>query len=194
MTYPLSWKLALKLFAIFVREVKGLENVPQEPVIFVGNHNGYLDAPIVLKYVLEQQNKKVHGVAFPIWFSFLYMKWFENIRVGGAVQKAVDYLKKGESILIFPEGRRNDTDTIFNYKTGAITIAMLSGKRIVPFGLRETTKFPWIRKTRLIFRKQIKFKKFNGRRIPRHVLLTKINSTMKVIAKLSKKRLVCQII
>lgn len=186
MSYPLSWKLVLFLFRIFIKEIKGLENISKkENYIITGNHNGYLDGGIILHIFCKTLNQKIHFFAARLWFSFIYLKWFECITEGDAVKKGLEYLNKKESIAILPEGRRNKTNTISDFKTGVAALAHLSGKPVIIFGIKQI-KFPYFKQAVVKISKPIRFKKLKGT-ISRKTLISTTNKIMKEVAKLSGK-------
>src|SRR3989338_8220026 len=159
MSYLLSWKIVLFFFRIFIKEVKGLENISRkETHIITGNHNGYADGGIILYLFCKILNQKIYFFAAKLWYSFIYLKLFECITEGEAVKKGLEYLNKKQSIAILPEGRRNKTNIIKDLKQG--------------FAKR---------------RKPIKFNKIKGT-IPRQTLIRTTNKIMREVAKLSGKR------
>ena len=109
------------------------------PYIFVGNHLGDLD----VAYVASALNKPVHFLAKKELFEKGLMKWFVNkcqcipVNRDGtdykAIMQAMKYLKNGESIAIYPEGKRNFTDEIMlPFKSGAAAISIKTKTPIVP--------------------------------------------------------------
>ena len=100
--------------------VIGEENVPDEPVLFIGNHRSYFD--IVITYArckrLTGYVSKKEMESFPllsIWMKYLYCLFLdrENARAGlKTILTAIEYVKNGVSICIFPEGTRNDGEEL----------------------------------------------------------------------------------
>lgn len=59
-----------------------------------------------------------------------------------AKEKAIDILKKGGAIGLFPEGTRNKTkEFLLPFKYGAVSMAKKTDATIVPFGLTGDYKF-----------------------------------------------------
>ena len=95
--------------------VIGEENIPDEPVLFAGNHRSYFD--IVLTYArckrLTGYIAKKEMLRYPLlreWMKALYCIFLDrdNVREGlKSILQAIDYVKSGVSICIFPEGTRN---------------------------------------------------------------------------------------
>ncbi|MBI4918292.1 1-acyl-sn-glycerol-3-phosphate acyltransferase [archaeon] len=181
MTWLWTWKIILSGNKSRIKNVKGLEKVPEEPYLLVSNHNGYYDAPVLLLILLK--NKPIHFIARRLWYSFVYLKWFQCIEEKtGAVKKGVGYIKKGESIIIMPESRINTTNLISEYKTGAATIALLSGVKVLPVGIKGDKKLE------INIGKPFKYQKMNGQ-IPLEKRRKIMNEIMSKIAKLSSKRI-----
>ena len=145
--------------------VIGEENVPDEPVLFIGNHRSYFD--IVITYArckrLTGYVSKKEMESFPllsIWMKYLYCLFLdrENARAGlKTILTAIEYVKNGVSICIFPEGTRNDGEelSMLPFHSGSFKIAEKSGCAIVPISLNNThTMFeqhiPKIEKTHVV--------------------------------------------
>ena len=96
--------------------VIGEENVPDEPVLFIANHRSYFD--ILLTYSrcrrLTGYVAKKEMLRYPIlrdWMKRLYCLFLDrdNPKEGlKSILEAIDHIKNGISICIFPEGTRND--------------------------------------------------------------------------------------
>ncbi len=145
--------------------VIGEENVPDEPVMFIGNHKSFFDILITYSrckrltgYVAKKEMYK-----FPLlrdWMNRLYCLFLdrENPREGlKTILQAIDYVKKGVSICIFPEGTRNKGEelTMLPFHAGSFKIAEKSGCAIVPMSMNNTAEifenhFPRIKKTHVI--------------------------------------------
>lgn len=126
--------------------VTGKENIPDEPVLYVGNHRSYFD--IVTTYVAIDNvcgyvAKKEMG-RFPI-----FNKWMEllncllldrsDIKQGlKTILAGIEQVKNGISIFIFPEGTRSQTDEMLEFKEGSLKIADKSGCAIIPVAIKGT--------------------------------------------------------
>ena len=132
----------------------GLENVPKTGgVMLVPNHISHLDPPLVGTTC----NRKVHFLAkTELFHGFLgwYMTNIGQIQVNRgqgseAVEVAIELLKKGLCVCIFPEGTRSRTGEMQKPHTGAVVIASKAGCPIVPILIEGTfevmppkSKFP----------------------------------------------------
>ena len=128
------------LFRLLFRiQFFGRENVPAEGgYILVSNHRSGYD-PL---FIAVGSRRQVHFMAKEELMKIPVVGWiirkaecFGVSRGSGdtsAVDTAVDYLKKGEVVGIFPEGTRAKPGTILRPKSGVSHIAKMSGAGILP--------------------------------------------------------------
>ena len=145
--------------------VKGIENIPtDEPVLFIGNHNGFYD--IIISYVLMKRTTgfvaKKEMWKVPIlrrWMQNLYCLFLdrENMKEGlKTILKGIDYIKEGKSIVIFPEGTRNKGEQdLLPFKAGSFKFAEKTGCKIIPMTQNNTecifeNQAPRLKKTHTI--------------------------------------------
>lgn len=145
--------------------VIGEELIPDEPVLFVGNHRSYFD--ILLTYSrcrrLTGYVAKKEMERFPLlnnWMRNLYCLFLDrdNLKEGlKTILTGIDYVKQGISICIFPEGTRNTGEelSMLPFKDGALKIADKTGCAIVPISMNNTAEifenhFPKIKKTHVV--------------------------------------------
>jgi len=132
------------VFKILYRpKVYGKENIPEEgAVIFVGNHKHAFD-PVV---VMINTNRIVHYMAKESLFKCLHGMLFKSIGLikvyrsksnPMAVVEAVQILKDGGTVGIFPEGTRNRTEQeLLRFRHGAVAIAKQANSKVIPFAIR----------------------------------------------------------
>ncbi|XCP85744.1 lysophospholipid acyltransferase family protein [Roseburia hominis] len=159
-----AFKVILKITGVKVTVI-GEENVPDEPVLFIGNHRSYFD--ILLTYSrcrrLTGYVAKKEMERYPLlsnWMRYLYCLFLDrkDMREGlKTILTAIDYVKKGISICIFPEGTRNTGEelTMLPFKDGALKIAEKSGCAIIPISMNNTAEIfenhlPFIKKTHVV--------------------------------------------
>lgn len=161
-----QWGLKCVAFISGVRlTVIGEENVPRdEPVLYIGNHRSFFDVvvtyarcPGLTGYIAKDGVNKVP--IFRIWMKRLHCIFLkrDDMKEGlKVILKAIEYVKSGISICIFPEGTRNkDRDnptSLLPFKEGSFKIAIKTGCKIVPMALIGTADilenhFPWIHST-----------------------------------------------
>ena len=145
--------------------VIGEENVPDEPVLFIGNHRSYFD--ILITYArckrLTGYIAKKEMLSIPLlstWMKRLYCIFLDrsNPKEGlKTILQAIDYIKQGISICIFPEGTRNKGEelSLLPFHNGSFKIADKTGCAIIPMRINNTadifeSHFPRIKKTHVI--------------------------------------------
>ena len=159
-----AFKVIMKMSGI-TATVIGEENIPDEPVLFIGNHRSYFD--ILATYSrckrLTGYVAKKEMLSYPLlrtWMKNLYCLFLDRSTPKEGLKtilKAIEYVKSGVSVCIFPEGTRNDGEelTMLPFKDGALKIAEKTGCPIIPMCLNNThaifeKQFPRIRKTHIV--------------------------------------------
>jgi len=124
--------------------VHGLENVPRNtPVVFIGNHQSYLDIPILLGFIDVKKAfiAKIELLSIPGlagWMKLMQCTFLDrkNMRQSvQAIQEAVQTVRDGHPLVIFPEGTRSRGNTVGEFKAGSFKLALQAGVPIVPFTL-----------------------------------------------------------
>ena len=146
--------------------VIGEENVPKDQaILYVANHRSYFD--ILLTYSrcrdLTGFVAKKEMLNYPFlrtWMKRVYCLFLDrdNIREGlKTILTAIDQVKNGISVFIFPEGTRNKGDelSLLPFHAGSFKIAEKSGCPIVPVALNNTINIfeghlPYIKKTHVV--------------------------------------------
>ncbi len=144
------------------RTVIGEENVPKDKaVLYVGNHRSIFD--IVLAYprvpgptgfIAKKEILKVP--LLNIWMIYMDCLFLDrkDLKKGlEMILSAIDKVKNGISIFIYPEGTRNKTDApLGEFHKGSFKIAQKSGCPIVPVVMTHTDEIfekhiPFIKRT-----------------------------------------------
>lgn len=132
--------------------VIGEENVPKDtPVLFIGNHRSYFDilltyvrCPGLTGYVAKKEMKR-----YPLlsnWMQYLHCLFLDrkDIRQGmQIILTAIEKVKSGISICIFPEGTRNDSESeldMMPFHEGSFKIATKTKCPIIPITLNNTAE------------------------------------------------------
>jgi 1-acyl-sn-glycerol-3-phosphate acyltransferase len=127
-------------------EVKGRENVPAEgPVLVVCNHLHLADPPVV---AASLPLKCVFMAKEELWQSGWSRFWVENfgafpVRKGidtKAIRQAESWLKKGVSVVMFPEGGRSRTGSLQAAYEGAALLALRTGAPVLPVSIAGTDR------------------------------------------------------
>ena len=154
------WEAGTKVTVI------GEENVPKDtPVLYIGNHRSYFD--IVITYArcknLTGYIAKKEMLSIPLlrtWMKRLYCLFLDrdNMKEGlKTILQAIDYVKNGISICIFPEGTRNNGEelSMLPFRDGALKIAEKTGCAIIPISMNNTADifeahFPRVKKVHVV--------------------------------------------
>ena len=159
-----GFKVILKITGVETTVI-GEENIPDEAVLYIGNHRSFFD--ILLTYsrckrltgfIAKKEMEKIPSLS--TWMRMLYCLFLdrENPREGlKTILKAIDYVKQGVSIFIFPEGTRNKGEelSMLPFKDGAFKISTKTGCPIIPVSLNNTSaifedQLPRIKKRHVI--------------------------------------------
>lgn len=126
----------------------GEENVPRDTaVLYVANHRSYFD--ILLTYIRVPRPTgyvaKKEMLRYPLlvnWMKNLHCLFLDrtDLKAGmKTILTAIDKMKSGISICIFPEGTRNKvSDTFLPFHEGSFKIAEKSGCPIVPICINNS--------------------------------------------------------
>ncbi|MDD3928810.1 MAG: lysophospholipid acyltransferase family protein [Sphaerochaeta sp.] len=116
------------------------EELPPGPKIFCSNHFSSSDAHFVTTLTRDTLHMVIGpGFGIPVVGSFL--GWTEQIKAlekedrKNVVPKAVEYLRKGESVYIFPEGELNVQETLKPFRKGIALMYLAYPCPIIPIGL-----------------------------------------------------------
>jgi len=125
-------------------EVKDHGHIPVgKPVVFACNHASQFDIPILYEALPVQFRFVVKKELFKIPFLGFAMRHAGYIpidRSGGkaalrSLHEAAERVKRGASIIIFPEGTRSPDGRLRPFKMGGILIAINAGCPIVPVAI-----------------------------------------------------------
>ena len=153
--------VSLKTICKVTHEINGLENIPNEPLIIVSKHQSAFET-FALYYYLKKSFfvHKKQLFYIPIFGQYLLKSNMVAVNRSGqatAMRKMItdvkNKLKKGSSIIIFPEGTRKLPGEPPDYKTGFIGIYNHTKKKILPIALNSGLCWPkhsWILKNGVI--------------------------------------------
>lgn len=139
----------------------GRDNIPDdEAVLFVGNHQSIFDVVISYSqmknptgYIAKISLEKIPLLSTNMKFMRCLFIDRDDLKQGlETIHKAIDSIKDGYSIFIFPEGTRNkrkDKTVLGEFHRGSFKAAQRTGCRIVPVAFTNTAgifenQFPWL--------------------------------------------------
>lgn len=144
MFYPLLMLLTKTKVRFQVQTVNTCICLPDKPVIFAANHSAFPDTPIMLR-VTRRRSYILGGLQKLPFLDWLFVALNGTIWVdrksredmAAAKTALTEYLKKGQSLLWFPEGTWNLTDNLLMLpmRWGIIDIAKQCNAQIIPVAL-----------------------------------------------------------
>ena len=142
--------IALKSICKVTYEIKGLENIPQEPLIIVSKHQSAFETLALFYYIKKSffiHKKQLFYI--PIFGQYLLKSNMVAIDRSGqahAMRKMLNDVKvkldEGSSIIIFPEGTRKIPGEKADYKTGFIGIYKIAKRKLLPIALNSGICWP----------------------------------------------------
>ena len=159
-----AFKVILWIAGVNVTVI-GEEHIPDEPVLYIGNHRSFFDIPITYSrcrrltgFVAKKEIEKVPLLS--TWMRYLYCLFLDrdDVRAGlKTILTAIEQVKNGISIFIFPEGTRNKEEelSVLPFHDGSFKIAEKTGCAVIPVSINNSVQimeahFPFIRKTHVV--------------------------------------------
>ena len=143
-----AWAQGIIFMAPFWKiEIKGKQHIkPGEAYMIVSNHQSILDIiltlatlPVHFKFMAK---KELFAIPFLGWHmlltGYIPIDRGNSDSARQALVKAGDWLKRGVSILMFPEGTRSRDGEIHSFKPGAFKLAKNGEVKILPIVLDNT--------------------------------------------------------
>ena len=129
--------------------VTGTENVPSdEPVLYVGNHQGNMDIPLLystapqtMAFVAKKEMEKIPLLGY--WMKERGCVFIDRDNARSslkAINEAIQNLKLGYSMAVFPEGTRSKSSQVGDFKAGSLRIAIKSGVKVIPVSIKDSYK------------------------------------------------------
>ena len=128
-------------------QITGLENLSvRENYVIIANHQSIADIlvllaifPLQFKFVAKRELYKVPFLGWHMAASGYMALDRASPESGKAIMlKAMGWLKRGASVLFFPEGTRSRDGRIYPFKLGAFKVACESGCKILPIVIDGT--------------------------------------------------------
>ncbi len=126
------------------------------PFVVVANHQSILDIlllsrmPREMKWVAKEELFKIPWVGTMLRMSGdIPIRRGDAESGGEALARAREYLSRGMSVMIFPEGTRSKTGKMLPFKSGAFRLALDAGVPVLPVAVHGTARGmpkggPWV--------------------------------------------------
>ena len=151
---------------LFRLRIVGADRIPRTgPYVFAPSHRSLLDTPFVaattrrrVRYMGKEELWKV-PVLGPIFTALggFPVDRHDPKKAAAALRQAVEVVKSGDPVVIFPEGTRREGDRICDLHDGAAYVAARQQVPIVPVGiagseqiLARGQRFPRLRRVTLV--------------------------------------------
>ncbi|MBI4860904.1 MAG: 1-acyl-sn-glycerol-3-phosphate acyltransferase [Candidatus Riflebacteria bacterium] len=142
--HPMAWWGAAEMWWLGVSyDLEGAEKLPRSgPFIVVANHQSLLEVfvygsmgrPFV--YIMK---KEFARIPFLGWFlkqiGQVFLDRADRASAIASLNQAVERLREGKHILIFPEGTRRPHGTLGPFKKGAFHLAIQSHVPVIPLAM-----------------------------------------------------------
>ena len=127
--------------------VTGKENLGRGPYVLVANHQSQAD--ILAMYFVPHHFKwisKASVFRIPLvgWYMY-FARYISLVRgkpdsIARCMQEATRWLRRGVSVLFFPEGTRSLDGAVHPFKRGAFHIAAETGAEVLPITISGTNR------------------------------------------------------
>lgn len=147
-------------------ETIGLENVPKDkPVLYIGNHRSFFDVvisysqvPGITGFISKKEVQKVPLLS--TWMKINHCLFLDrkDLRQGlKVITDAIEEVKRGYSIFIYPEGTRSKDGKLGDFKAGSFKIATRTDCPIIPVAISGSDDvfekhIPFIRSSKVTIR------------------------------------------
>ncbi len=193
------------VYHMWIRNIKGLENIPKnKPFIVAANHTSYYETPLPYTILIPLLDKQVHALVNN-WYwknpaTRIILNWGQCLPVyldesynqrknAQSIKKAITFLKKGDLVVMFPEGGRSYDGKLKKAFNGVAKLALKARVPVVPMGIIDAYKvmpkgkiFPRFKRCEIRFGKPIYFN--NREKSTKKTLENITRKIMKDIAKL----------
>lgn len=207
MLYYITKSISVPFSMFLIKDIKGLANVPKTGAfILASNHASYLDPIIIPSIFVKHFKRKVHYLGKKELFEPWIWKKIHNAagtipidkkgRNKKALENALDALKQGKIIGIFPEGGRTKTGKLCRGKTGAARLALWSKVPVIPVGIKGSYELWPVHQRIFKFKKAIYihigkpmfFNKYYNKKVTKKLLRSITTKIMEEIANLLRQK------
>lgn len=141
------WGKALLWVARTELEVKGLEHlIPGETYVFAANHRSQFDIFVLLAVLPGRFLWVAKKSLFQIPIFGQALTRMGSVPIDRAnrqeaiksLNMAIDKIRAGASMIVFPEGTRADSRELLPFKKGVFIMALKAGRPVVPVAINGT--------------------------------------------------------
>lgn len=173
MLYKIIRIFGFVIFTLLGLKREGLENLPGSgAAIVVANHISNWD-PLILGFALPRPlcyMAKAELFTIPILGKLLPLVYAFPVKRGAvdrqAIKTALDNVKVGKVLGIFPEGTRNLNNEPITIKPGAALLALKAGCPIIPaacIGTRGILPLGWFKTLKIVLGRPVNIDSLSGK-------------------------------
>lgn len=153
----LAWS-TLAVHPLWQRRVVGtLPDRSEGPFVVVSNHESLADVVVIgslawdTKWISKRENFRIPFLGLMMWLAgdISVLRDDPDSR-SEAYEELKRWLRRGASVMIFPEGTRSRTGEMLPFKNGAFRLAVETGRPVLPLAVAGTRD--GIRKGSMVFR------------------------------------------
>jgi len=151
-----SIRICIRFSAAIVYRLKatGTENIPSQGVVLiVANHQSHLDPPLIGCCSRRRMNYMARESLFRCAPFGWYLRSIDAFPINlegnalSGIRETLKRLKRGEMVLVFPEGSRTFDGEVQPFKPGFVPLAIRSRATILPAAI-EGAYHAWPRRRR----------------------------------------------
>jgi 1-acyl-sn-glycerol-3-phosphate acyltransferase len=135
----LAMRLGFNLTVVWEDEtLKKRFQAEKEAFIFAGSHTGWLDCPALVSALQKPIGFMVGEAALSWGWLKSILRYWPHLAIGKGqerfgLRQAIQMLKSGQSLVLFPEGRLTPDGELLPFQAGAEMMQKHSGAAIIPF-------------------------------------------------------------
>jgi len=128
-------------------EVAGRENLePRRTLVLASNHQSLFDTPILFAHLPVSfrilYKRSLNGIPFLGWHLFLSghvgVERESPIKARESFDDAAARIRRGTSVVVFPEGTRSYDGVMRAFKKGSFRLAIRAGAPVVPLAIADS--------------------------------------------------------
>ena len=116
---------------------------PRSGAIYIANHQSQLDIPALVlampvdfRIVAKRSLLRIPIFGWALWLAgFIFIERGDRDRAIRSLDRAARKIRRGTSIVIFPEGTRSPDGTLLPFKKGGFVLALQAGTPIIPVSI-----------------------------------------------------------
>lgn len=142
-----GWAAQILWLAGVKVEVVGGEGIDwKKNHVIASNHNSQLDIPILfnklpthIRFLAKRSLFNIPIFGWSLWIArFVPVDRGSLRKARKSIDAAARKIRKGPSLVVFPEGTRSPDGTVKKFKSGAFVMAIKAGAQILPVAIRGT--------------------------------------------------------